>query len=42
MGKALQIGLGIRASIEVMQHGALPRWDYKAKRFVDERKDVPF
>ena len=42
MGKALQIGLGIRASVELVEHGALPRWDHKAKRVVDERKDVPF
>jgi phenylacetate-CoA ligase len=42
MEKALQIGLGIRASVEVMEHGTLPRWDHKTKRVVDERKDVPF
>jgi len=42
MGKALQIGLGIRASVELVEHGTLPRWDHKAKRVVDERKDVPF
>ena len=42
MGKALQIGLGIRASIQLVEHGTLPRWDHKAKRVVDERKDVPF
>ncbi len=40
--KALQVGLGIRASVEIMEHGTLPRWDHKAKRIVDERKDVPF
>lgn len=40
--KALQVGLGIRASVEIMEHGTLPRWDHKAKRIVDDRKDVPF
>ena len=42
IGKALQIGLNIRASVEILEHGTLPRWDHKAKRIVDERKDVPF
>ncbi len=42
LGKALQMGLGIRASVEILEHGSLPRWDHKAKRIVDERKDVPF
>jgi len=40
--KALQIGLGIRTSIEILERGTLPRWDHKAKRIVDERKDLPF
>lgn len=42
MAKALQMGLGIRASVEVLEQGTLPRWDHKAKRTVDERKDIPF
>jgi len=42
MEKALQIGLGIRTSVQVLEHGTLPRWDHKAKRIVDERKDLPF
>jgi phenylacetate-CoA ligase len=40
--KALQMGLGIRASVEILEHGTLPRWDHKAKRILDERKDIPF
>jgi phenylacetate-coenzyme A ligase PaaK-like adenylate-forming protein len=40
--KALQMGLGIRASVEMLEHGTLPRWDHKAKRILDERKDIPF
>jgi phenylacetate-coenzyme A ligase PaaK-like adenylate-forming protein len=40
--KALQVGLGIRASVDVLEHGSLPRWDHKAKRILDEREDVPF
>ena len=40
--KALQLGLGIRASVDVLEHGSLPRWDHKAKRVLDEREDVPF
>jgi len=38
----LQIGLGIRASVEVVEPGSLPRWDHKAKRVRDERTEVPF
>jgi phenylacetate-CoA ligase len=40
--KALQMGLSIRASVELAEPGSLPRWDHKAKRFVDEREEVPF
>ncbi len=40
--RALQMGLNIRASVELAEPGSLPRWDHKAKRFVDEREDVPF
>ncbi|MDA8229578.1 MAG: phenylacetate--CoA ligase [Desulfitobacterium hafniense] len=38
----MKIGLGIRVSIEVVKEGSLPRWDHKAKRFKDEREEVPF
>jgi phenylacetate-CoA ligase len=38
----LQIGLGVRASVEVVEPGSLPRWDHKAKRVRDERAEVPF
>ena len=38
----LQLGLGIRVSIEVGDPGSLPRWDHKARRVKDERTEVPF
>jgi len=38
----LQLGLGIRATVEVTEPGALPRWDHKARRVKDERSEVPF
>ncbi len=38
----LQIGLGIRVTVELVSSGSLPRWDHKAKRVVDERVEVPF
>jgi phenylacetate-CoA ligase len=38
----LQLGLGIRATVEVTEPGALPRWDHKARRVTDERSEVPF
>lgn len=38
----LRIGLGIRVSVELTEPGALPRWDHKARRVVDERTEVPF
>ena len=38
----LRIGLGLRASVEITDPGALPRWDHKAKRVRDERTEVPF
>jgi len=38
----LQIGLGVRASVEVVETGSLPRWDHKARRVRDERTEVPF
>jgi phenylacetate-CoA ligase len=38
----LRIGLGIRAGVEVVEPGALPRWDHKARRVRDERSEVPF
>jgi phenylacetate-CoA ligase len=40
--RALHMGLNIRATVEVVEPGTLPRWDHKAKRFVDEREGVPF
>jgi phenylacetate-CoA ligase len=38
----LQLGLGIRVSVEVGEPGCLPRWDHKARRVKDERTEVPF
>jgi phenylacetate-CoA ligase len=38
----LQMGLGIRVSVEVGEPGSLPRWDHKARRVKDERTEVPF
>ncbi len=40
--EALRVGLGIRVSVELTSPGALPRWDHKARRVVDQRTDVPF
>jgi len=42
LAKDLQLGLGIRVSVEVGDPGCLPRWDHKAKRVKDERAEVPF
>jgi len=42
VAKDLHLGLGIRATVEVTEPGALPRWDHKAKRLRDERTEVPF
>jgi phenylacetate-CoA ligase len=40
--KELHLELGIRVSVELVGQGVLPRWDHKAKRVIDERKDIPF
>ena len=42
LAKDLQLGLGIRVSVEVGEPGCLPRWDHKARRVTDERTEVPF
>ena len=42
LAKDLQLGLGIRVSVEVGEPGSLPRWDHKARRVTDERTEVPF
>jgi phenylacetate-coenzyme A ligase PaaK-like adenylate-forming protein len=42
LAKDLQLGLGIRVSVEVGDPGSLPRWDHKARRVTDERTEVPF
>jgi len=42
MESELRLGLGIRASVEIVESGALPRWDHKARRVKDEREEVPF
>ena len=41
-GARLRTGLGLRAAVEITEPGALPRWDHKARRVVDERTEVPF
>jgi phenylacetate-CoA ligase len=42
LARDLQLGLGIRVSVEVGEPGSLPRWDHKARRVTDERTEVPF
>jgi phenylacetate-CoA ligase len=42
LAKDLQLGLGIRVSVEIGDPGSLPRWDHKARRVLDERTEVPF
>jgi phenylacetate-CoA ligase len=42
LARDLQLGLGIRVSVEVGEPGSLPRWDHKARRVKDERTEVPF
>ena len=42
LAEDLQLGLGIRVSVEVGEPGSLPRWDHKARRVTDERTEVPF
>jgi phenylacetate-CoA ligase len=42
LGQDLQLGLGIRVSVEIGEPGSLPRWDHKARRVKDERTEVPF
>jgi phenylacetate-CoA ligase len=42
LARELQLGLGIRITVEVGEPGCLPRWDHKARRVTDERTEVPF
>jgi phenylacetate-CoA ligase len=42
LARDLQLGLGIRVSVEIGEPGSLPRWDHKARRVKDERTEVPF
>ena len=42
LARDLQLGLGIRVTVEVGEPGGLPRWDHKARRVKDERTEVPF
>jgi phenylacetate-CoA ligase len=42
LAQDLQLGLGIRVSVEIGEPGCLPRWDHKARRVKDERTEVPF
>ena len=38
----LRLAVGIRCGVEVLEPDSLPRWDHKARRFKDERTEVPF
>lgn len=42
LSEELHLALGIRASVEFVEPGGLPRWDHKARRVVDDRGEVPF
>ena len=42
LDESLRTGLGLRATVEITEPGALPRWDHKARRVRDERTEVPF
>jgi len=42
LSETLHTGLGIRATVEITDPGALPRWDHKARRVRDDRTEVPF
>lgn len=42
VGSRLRLALGIRVTVETVGSGSLPRWDHKARRFRDERTEVPF
>jgi len=42
LDESLRTGLGLRATVEITEPGALPRWDHKARRIVDQRTEVPF
>ena len=42
LDESLRTGLGLRATVEITEPGALPRWDHKARRVKDERTEVPF
>jgi len=42
VARGLQLGLGIRTSVELVESGSLPRWDHKARRIEDQRTEVPF
>jgi phenylacetate-CoA ligase len=38
----LRVRIGIRINVKDVPVDSLPRWDFKAKRVVDTREDVPF
>ncbi len=38
----LRLTVGIRCAVELLEPDSLPRWDHKARRFKDERTEVPF
>ena len=41
IGKSIQKALGLRVITKLVDHGTLPRFELKARRFTDRRKDVP-
>jgi len=38
----LRLAIGIRCGVDLLEPDSLPRWDHKARRFKDERTEVPF
>jgi len=42
LSEQLRLVVGIRCSVELLEPDSLPRWDHKARRFKDERTEVPF
>lgn len=42
MSEELRVRIGIRINVKAVEPGSLPRWDFKARRVVDEREGIPF
>lgn len=41
VGKSIQKALGLRVITKLVDHGSLPRFELKARRFTDRRQDTP-